>query len=64
MDDYARAKKKLFKYVLRNKKETKYATFPADDKVGRERFEEMAFDKKINFSIQNSSMLKAENIIE
>lgn len=64
MNDYAKAKKKLFKYVLRNKKETKYATFPADDKIGRERFEEMAFDKKINFSIQNSSMLKAENIIE
>lgn len=64
MDDYAKAKKKLFKYVLRNKKETKYGTFPADDKIGRERFDEMAFDKKINFSIQNSSMLKADNIVE
>ena len=64
MDEYAKAKKKLFKYVLRNKKETKYGTFPADDKVGRERFDEIAFDKKINFSIQNSSMLKADNIKE
>jgi hypothetical protein len=64
MDEYTKAKKRLFKYVLRNKKETKYGTFPADDKVGRERFDEIAFDKKINFSIQNSSMLKADNIIE
>ena len=64
MHEYAKVKKKLFQYVLRNKKETKYASFPADDKIGKERFNEMAFDKKINFSIQNSSMLKAENIIE
>ena len=64
MHEYAKVKKKLFQYVLRNKKETKYATFPADDKIGRERFDEMAFDKKINFSMQNSSMLKAENIKE
>ncbi len=64
MDEYIKAKKKVFKYVLRNKKETKYGTFPADDKIGRERFDEIAFDKKINFSIQNSSMLKAENIVE
>jgi hypothetical protein len=64
MHEYAKVKKKLFKYVLHNKKETKYATFPADDKIGRERFDEMAFDKKISFSMQNSSMLKAENVIE
>lgn len=64
MDDYTKAKKKLFKYILRNQKETKYWTFPADDRVGRERFDEMAFDKKINFWIQSSCMLKAENIKE
>jgi hypothetical protein len=33
MADYAEAKKKLFRYVLDNKKEIKYASFPADDKV-------------------------------
>jgi len=49
---------------MKNKKEVKYATLPADDKTWREWFNEMAFDKKINFSIQNSSMLKAENIKE
>jgi hypothetical protein len=64
MHEYAKVKKKLFQYVLKNKKETKYASFPADDKIGKERFNEMAFDKKINFSIQNSSMLKAENVVE
>ncbi|HKL44289.1 MAG TPA: UDP-N-acetylmuramoyl-L-alanyl-D-glutamate--2,6-diaminopimelate ligase [Candidatus Absconditabacterales bacterium] len=64
MHNYTKAKKKLFEYVMKNKKEIKYATLPADDKIGRERFDEMAFDKKINFSIQNSSMLKAENIKE
>ncbi len=64
MHNYTKAKKKLFEYVMKNKKEIKYATLPADDKIWRERFDEMAFDKKINFSIQNSSMLKAENIKE
>jgi len=64
MHEYTKSKKKLFKYVLQNLKETKYASFPADDKIGRERFDEMAFDKKINFSIQNSSILKANNIEE
>jgi len=64
MDSYTKAKKKLFQYVLENKKETKYGSFPADDRIGREWFDEMAFDKKINFSIHGSSMLRAENIVE
>jgi UDP-N-acetylmuramoyl-L-alanyl-D-glutamate--2,6-diaminopimelate ligase len=59
---YAKAKEKLFTYVLKNKKQNKYASFPADDKVGRERFEEMPFDKKLNYSIIASSSLKAENV--
>jgi UDP-N-acetylmuramyl tripeptide synthase len=62
MDHYTEAKKKLFNYVLRNSKANKYAVFPADDAVGRKWFEEMSFDKKINFSITSSSMLKAEKI--
>jgi hypothetical protein len=33
MHEYAKAKKALFKYVLHNKKDTKYATFPSDDKI-------------------------------
>jgi hypothetical protein len=64
MDEYIKVKKKLFKYVLENKRETKFGTFPADDKVGRAWFDEMAFDKKITFSIHGSSMLRAENIVE
>ena len=59
---YAKAKEKLFRYVLENKKQNKYAAFPADDKVGRQRFEEMPFDKKLSYSIVASSSLKADNI--
>jgi UDP-N-acetylmuramoyl-L-alanyl-D-glutamate--2,6-diaminopimelate ligase len=32
-NNYINAKKKLFKYVLRNKKPNKYAVFPADDRM-------------------------------
>ena len=64
MEDYAEAKKKLFKYVLQNGKESKYASFCVDDTYGKKRFEEMAFDKKISFSLNNSSVLKATKIEE
>ena len=64
MESYITAKKKLFDYILGSKKQHKYATFPADDKIGRQRFDEMPFDKKISFSISGSSSLKAENIVE
>ncbi|MFZ2150832.1 MAG: UDP-N-acetylmuramoyl-L-alanyl-D-glutamate--2,6-diaminopimelate ligase [Candidatus Absconditicoccaceae bacterium] len=63
-NNYVDAKKKLFKYVLKNKKPNKYAVFPADDVVGRKWAEDMAFDKKITFGIKNSAILRAENIIE
>ena len=62
MEHYIKAKKRLFNYVLKNTKANKYAVLPADDAVGRKRFEELAFDKKVNFSITSSSMLKAEKI--
>jgi UDP-N-acetylmuramoylalanine-D-glutamate ligase len=32
-NNYVNVKKKLFKYVLKNKKPNKYAVFPADDVV-------------------------------
>jgi len=59
---YAKAKEKLFNYVLTNKKQNKYAAFPADDKIGRQWFEEMPFDKKLSYSVVASSSLKADNI--
>lgn len=62
MERYTKAKEKLFRYVLENKKQNKYAAFPADDKVGRQWYEEMPFDKKLNYSVVASSNLKAENI--
>jgi UDP-N-acetylmuramyl tripeptide synthase len=64
MENYAESKKKLFKYVLANGKEKKYAAICVDGKYGKKRFEEMAFDKKISFSLQASSVMKATHIEE
>lgn len=64
MDNYADAKKILFKYVLWNSKEKKYAAFCVDDKYGKKWFESMAFDEKISYSLNNSAVLKAIKIEE
>lgn len=64
MDSYAESKKLLFKNVLNNSKQMKFWIFPADDAYGRKRFEELPFDRKINYSLQSSSILKATQIIE
>lgn len=64
MDNYAKAKKQLFKYIMLNGKNHKYAVLPTDDGYGRKWFEEFAFDKKISYSIHSSSFLKAENVKE
>ena len=62
MERYTKAKEKLFRYVLENKKQNKYASFNIDDKAGRRRYEDMPFDKKLSYSVVSSSNLKAENI--
>ncbi len=64
MDNYARAKKKLFKYVLANGKDKKFASFCVDDRYAKKWFEEMAFDQKISYGIHNSAVLKATKIEE
>ena len=64
MEKYADAKKKLFKYVLTNWKDKKYASFCVDDKIGKKWFEGMAFDQKISYSIHNSAVIKATKIEE
>ena len=64
MENYAQAKKKLFKYVLNNWKDRKYAAFCTDDKIGKKWFEGMAFDQKISYSIYNSAVIKATKIEE
>ncbi len=64
MDNYADAKKKLFKAVLTNGKEKKYAAICVDDKYGKKWFEEMAFDQKISYSLNNSAVIKATKIEE
>lgn len=64
MEDYVEAKKKLFLKVLKNSKANKYASFPFDDQVGRKRYDEMPFEKKISFGLQHSAVLKAEDIKE
>lgn len=62
MERYTKAKERLFTYVLENKKQNKYAAFPADDKIGRKRYEDMPFDKKLSYSVVASSSLKADNV--
>lgn len=64
MEAYAQSKKLLFKNILSNHKQNKIWVFPTDDMYGRKRFEEMPFDKKLNYSRQASSILKATQIIE
>lgn len=64
MEAYAESKKLLFKNVLSNSKQNKIWVFPADDVYGRKWFEEMPFDKKLNYSRQASSILKATQVIE
>ena len=64
MENYAKAKKKLFKYVLTNWKDKKYASFCTDDKIWKKWFEEMAFDQKVSYSIHNSAVIKATKIEE
>lgn len=64
MDNYAEAKKKLFKNVLKNWKDTKYAAICVDDKYGKKWFEEMAFDQKISYSLDHSAVIKATKIEE
>jgi len=63
-DDHAKQKKQLFRSILRNDKQNKFAVFSKDDKIWRKWFDQMPFDKKINFSINSSSILKAEDIQE
>ena len=64
MDKYAEAKKILFKKVLKNWKDTKYAAICVDDKYGQKWFEEMAFDQKISYSLNRSAVIKATKIEE
>ena len=64
MDNYAQAKKKLFRYVLTNWRDKKYAAFCVDDRIGKKWFEEMAFDEKISYWIHNSAVIKATKIEE
>ena len=64
MEAYAESKKLLFKNVLSNTKQNKFWIFPSDDSYGRKWFEEMPFDKKINYSRQASAILKATQVIE
>jgi UDP-N-acetylmuramoyl-L-alanyl-D-glutamate-L-lysine ligase len=64
MENYARAKKKLFDYVLRNKKSQKFAVFPKDDSYGRKWTEDMPFDKKITYGLHGSSVLQADKLSE
>lgn len=64
MNNYIQSKKKLFKYILENKKNNKFGSFPADDKTGRKRYNEIPFDKKISYWLGTSATLSANEIEE
>lgn len=64
MEDYADTKKKLFINVLKNNLTNKLAVLPKDDEYGRKWLTEMIFDKQMDYGINLSSTLKAENIVE
>ncbi|PID34945.1 MAG: UDP-N-acetylmuramoyl-L-alanyl-D-glutamate--2,6-diaminopimelate ligase [candidate division SR1 bacterium] len=62
MEEYTRSKQQLFKAILKNGKSNKYGSFPMDDRAGKDWYENMAFDKRISYSVTMNSTLKANNI--
>ncbi len=62
MEEYTKSKQQLFKSILKNGKSNKYGSFPLDDRTGKDRYENMPFDKRISYSITMNSTLKANNI--
>lgn len=64
VEEYANTKKKLFLNVLKNNLNNKLAVLPKDDEYGRKWLTEMIFDKQMDYGINISSTLKAENIVE
>ena len=64
MEDYANAKKKLFKQILWNKKKNKCAVLPKDNEYWRKWFEEMSFDREVDYWVLVASSLKVNNITE
>lgn len=63
MEEYSNVKKRLFTWVLTNPKPNKLAVLPKDDKYGRQRIEELGFDRMMTYGIIWSGTLKAENIV-
>ncbi len=59
---YTELKKDLFKKIIKNNKNNKFAVFPKDDRIWRKWFDEMPFDKKINFAIDNTAIIKAHDL--
>jgi len=63
-EDYANTKKLLFKSITTNNKPQKYWVFPKDDAYGRKWVDEFVLDKEMDFGINITSSIKAENIQE
>lgn len=64
INDYAETKKKLFLNVIKNNLINKFGVLPKDDEFGRKWMSEIIFDKQLDYGINVSSTLKAENITE
>ncbi|MBS8121617.1 UDP-N-acetylmuramoyl-L-alanyl-D-glutamate--2,6-diaminopimelate ligase [Candidatus Vampirococcus lugosii] len=61
-ETYVETKKKLFDSILLNSKNEKLAVLPKDDRTGRIWYEDIGFDKSIDFSINTNAGIKANNI--
>lgn len=63
MEEYAKTKKKLFQNIQNNPKPNKMAVLPKDDKIGRERSDELGIEKTMTFGIISGATLKADTIV-
>ncbi len=61
-ENYLETKKKFFKSILINSKEEKLAVLPKDDKTWRVWYEEIWFDRSVDFWIITNAWIKAEDI--
>lgn len=64
LESYAETKKQLFMNIIRNIKPKKFAVLPKDSEFWRKWWEDMFFDKMIDYWIVLNSSVKWESIVE
>lgn len=61
-ENYVDTKKKLFTWILKNTKDEKLAVLPKDDKNWRNWYEEIWFDRAVDYSILTNAAIKWDQI--